>query len=259
MTPGETLRDADGTNRPGAVAGLSRPALRHRLFRRPICPRLVGKLGGAGRLWPVARHLLHVLDLLRRGRPRRDLGHRLHPDLHRPGPGGRGGLSDAAQDGAAGQAAQRHLDRRLPRLALRQEPHRRRHRHPVRHGRRAALHRAPAAGRVVDVPLDRRADAGGGQPARRGPHRHLADRRRLDGGVHHPVRRAQRAGLRAAPRHDAGDRLRIGGQAPGVAHRRSVRAVRAVQRSRRPVDPGRKRAGGRRPRRSARARRSPGW
>ena len=30
------------------------------------------QLGGAGRLWPVAGHLLHLVDLLRRGRPRRD-------------------------------------------------------------------------------------------------------------------------------------------------------------------------------------------
>ena len=79
-----------------------------------------------------------------------------------------------------------------------------------------------------------------GSRAGRGAHRHLADRRRPDGGVHHPVRRAQRAGLRAASRHDAGDRLRIGGQAAGAADRRPVRAVRAVRRPGRPAGPGRR-------------------
>ena len=214
MTAGETLTDADGTNRPGAVAGLSRPAVRRRLFRRPVRARLVGELGWR-RPSMACRWRIYCTSWTFYGAVGRAATSGIDFILIYTGPAlvVVVGLSDAAQDGAAGQAAQRHLDRRLPRLALRQEPRRRRHRHPVRHGRRAALHRAAAAGRVVDLPLDRRADAGGGQPARRGPHRHLADRRRPDGGVHHPVRRAQRAGLRAASRHDAGDRLRIGGQA----------------------------------------------
>ena len=135
----------------------------------------------------------------------------------------------------AGQAAQRHLDRRLPRLALRQEPRRRRHRHAVRHGGRAALHRAAAPGGVLDLRHDRRAHAVGRRRARRGPHRHLAGRGGPHGGLHHPVRRAQRAGLRAASRHDAGDRLRVGGQAAGPAGGRSVRGVRPVQRAGRPA------------------------
>ena len=141
------------------------------------------------------------------------------------------GYPDAAQDGAAGQAAQCDVDRRLPGLALRQEPRRRRHRHAVRHRGRAALHRAPAPGGVLDLQDHRPAGALARRLARRGAHRHLADRGRPDGALHHPVRRAQRAGLRAASRHDAGDRLRIGGQAAGAADGGAVRAVRAVRRA----------------------------
>ena len=86
------------TRRPGAVAGLSRPAVRRRLFRRPPPARVVGELDHrADRLRPVAGDLLHLVDLLRRGRPGRDGGLRLHPDLYRAGAGDHRRLSDAAQ------------------------------------------------------------------------------------------------------------------------------------------------------------------
>src|SRR5260370_38859336 len=113
MTTGETRTHAGGTHRPGPVAGLSRPALRRGLFRRPTRWHLVGQLGGAGRLRPVAGHLLHVVDLLRRGWPRPDRRLRLRPDLHRPPPADRPRLPDPAQKGPAGPATQTDLERRL--------------------------------------------------------------------------------------------------------------------------------------------------
>ena len=246
MTAGETRTHARRTHRPGPVAGLSRPAVRRRLFRRPargawsassVAPTVYGLslaiyctswtfYGAVGRASTAGFDFVLIYT--------------------GPAAGDHRGLPDAAQDGAAGQAAQRDLDRRLPRLALRQEPRRRRHRHAVRHGGRAALHRAAAAGRVLDLPDRRRAGALDRRSRRRGAHRHLADRRRPDGGLHHPVRRAQRAGLRAASRHDAGDRLRIGGQAARAADRRPVRAVRAVRRAVRSFGASRAGARGRR-------------
>ena len=64
--------DARRARGPRAVAGLSRPAVRRGLFRRPAPARVVRELGHrADRLRPVARDLLHLVDLLRRGRARR--------------------------------------------------------------------------------------------------------------------------------------------------------------------------------------------
>src|SRR5260370_42325438 len=100
MTTGETRTHAGGTYRPGPVAGLSRPALRRRLFRRPARWHLVGQLGRAGRLWPVARHLLPLLDLLRRGRPPLHRRLRFRADLYRPLAAERPRLSPAAPHGA---------------------------------------------------------------------------------------------------------------------------------------------------------------
>ena len=244
MTTGETRTHAGGTNRPGPVAGLPGPAVRRGLYWRPLRPGLVVEFRGAGRLWPVPGHLLHLLDLLRGGRPGGHQRNRLPLHLYRPGRRRDPGLSDAAQNGARGQAAQRHLDRRFPGLPLRQEPGRGRHRHLVRHGGRAALYRPATPGGVVLVPHHRPADSGAG--GRRRTHRHLADRGRPHGRVHHPVRRPQRPCLGAAPRHDAGHRLRIGGQAAGPADGGTVRAVRAVRRAGRPDGTARPGAGRRR-------------
>src|SRR5258708_15666465 len=113
MTTGETRTHAGGTYRPGPVAGLSRPALRRRLFLRPARWHLVGQLGRAGRLWPVARHLLHLVDLLRRGRTRLDRRLRFRAVLYLPPATERALLSDAAQDDSAGLEAQCELARRL--------------------------------------------------------------------------------------------------------------------------------------------------
>ena len=126
--------------------------------RRVRQVRLVRQPAGPGGLRPVARHLLHLLDLLRGGGTGSHGGPRLHPDLFRACAGDHARLPAAGQDGAPRQAPERYLDRRLPRLALRQEPRRRRQRHVVRDGRRAALHRAAAAGRVLDLQHHRRAD-----------------------------------------------------------------------------------------------------
>ena len=85
---------------------------------------------GAGRPRPYhlcaqPRHLLHLLDLLRLGRPRLRARPRIPRHLYRPGAGVRVRLPAAQPHHPAGQGREDHLDRRLPRRALRQELRRR--------------------------------------------------------------------------------------------------------------------------------------
>ena len=103
----------------------------------------------AADLSAVAGDLLHVLDVLRLGRAR--LAHRLRlpHHLYRPGADDRPVLAADRAHRAAGQGAEHHLDRRLHRRALRQEPGGRRHRGADRHHRHHSLHRAAAQSGVV--------------------------------------------------------------------------------------------------------------
>ena len=105
--------------------------------------------GAAADLSAVARDLLHLVDLLRLGRAR--LAHRLRlpHHLYRPGADDRAGLAADRAHRAARQGAEHHLDRRLHRRALRQEPGGRRDRRADRHHRHDSLHRAAAQGGVV--------------------------------------------------------------------------------------------------------------
>ena len=96
----------------------------------------------AADLSAVAGDLLHVVDVLRFGRL--GLAHRLRIShhLYRSGADDRAVLAAAGAHRAAGQDPEHHLDRRLHRRALRQEPGGRRHRRADRDHRYHSLHRA---------------------------------------------------------------------------------------------------------------------
>ena len=169
--------------------------------------------GAALHLRAQPRHLLHLLDLLRLGRPVLRARPRIPRHLYRPGAGVRVRLSAAQPHRAAGQDREDHLDRRLPRRALRQELHRRGDRHADRHHRRGALYRAAAEG---DLRL--------GQPDGRALHRlaallrsvrqrHLAGRGHAAGAVCRAVRHPPCRRHRASGRAGAGGRGRNRGQA----------------------------------------------
>ena len=105
----------------------------------------------------VAGDLLHVLDVLRLGRAR--LAHRLRlpHHLYRPDADDRPLLAADRAHRAARQGAEHHLDRRLHRGALRQEPGGRRDRRADRDHRHHSLHRAAAQSGVVLARHDPRA------------------------------------------------------------------------------------------------------
>ena len=126
-----------------------------------------GALGHRQRhhLRPVLGRLLHRLDLLRQRRPRRDLRRLVPADLPRPDAGHAAGLDRGAQDGAHRPHLPHHLDRRLHRQPLRQEPAPRRAGHADHRRRHRPLHRAAAEGRLRRLPgADRRAGAPASPP-----------------------------------------------------------------------------------------------
>ena len=196
---------------------LSGPAVRHRLLRRSPAPTQAAPAGLG--LQPVAGRLLHQLDLLRRGRPGRRPA--LVLPAHLPGahPLPAAGAATGEEDGADQQEGKHHLHRRLHRLPLWQVAdagHRRRADLP---GRRPALPGAAAQGhRHRRQPADRHQCRVPEHP-RPG---HRAVRLPGAGGLRHPVRHPQPGRHRAPPRHDAGDRLRIPGQARRLHRRRPL-------------------------------------
>ena len=103
----------------------------------------------AADLSAVARDLLHVVDVLRLGRAR--LAHRLRlpHHLYRPDADDRARLPADRAHRAARQGAEHHLDRRLHRGALRQEPGGGGDRRADRDRRHDPLHRAAAQSGVV--------------------------------------------------------------------------------------------------------------
>ena len=178
----------------------------------------------------VACDLLHVVDVLRFGRPRLALGLRFSRHLYRPAGDGGARFSADRPHRAARQGPKHHLDRRLHRRALRQEPGGRRNGGADRHCRHDPLHRA-AAQSGVGLGLDH---IGGSLARRRST---AAARRRravcgagdgdLRGAVRHPAHRRHRA----PGRLDAGDRGGIDRQADGLPRRRRVRDLRHVPRA----------------------------
>ena len=145
----------------------------------------------------------------------------------------------AARDQAR-QVAEHHLDRRLHRGALRQEPGGRRHGGCHRDRRFGALHRAPAQGGGVLAGDDpQRGQAVLLDPDHR---RHRAGRDAGDGGIRGAVRHPPDRRHRAPARPDAGGRHRIHRQAGGLSRRRRLRHLLDVHAGRadrtRDEDPG---------------------
>ena len=174
--------------------------------------------------------VLHRLDLLRQRRPRRQR-RRLVP-AHLPGAhaGHGAGLAGAAQDGAHRAHLAHHLDRRLHRQPLRQEPAAGRPRHAHRAGGRGALRGAAAQGRRQRLCAAHRHAA-----RRRGRLRHRAADRAGAGRLHHRVRHPPPRQHRA-PRGPGGShRRRVGGQAAGLSGGRRLRHLGALRRPGRTV------------------------
>ncbi len=217
---------------------------RHRacLHRLPLCRGELGRPHAPGRrrggpqralhLSAVARGLLHLVDVLRLGRARLQAGARFPHYLPRPDADDRARLSAGAQDRAAGQGAEHHLDRRLHRRALRQEPGGGGDRDAVRGDRRHPLHRAAVEGGVVVARHHARLHPAGGHDLDR-LRRPRLRRRRHHGGVRRVVRHAPHRRHRAPARPDAGDRYRVADQArrlPGGGHLRHLLPVRRAGR-----------------------------
>ena len=180
---------------------------------------------------------MHRLDLLRQRRPRGHLGGLVPADLPRADAGDGAGLDGGAQDDPHRQDLPHHLDRRLHRQPLWQEPLARRAGDADHRGRHRALHRAAAEGHLGRLRAADHATGRTGGGRRRLVARQHALRRAGAGRLHHRVRRAAPGQRRTARRHGRGDRLRVGGQAGGVSGRRPVRGLRPLRRARRAVCP----------------------
>ena len=205
------------------------------LYRAPVPGRELWRpyAARARRLVPpahlsaVACHLLHLLDVFRLGRAR--LAHRVRfpHHLYRTDADRRARLPVPDPRGAARQGAKHHLDRRLYRRALRQEPGGGGDGRPHRHRRHDPLYRAAAQSRCVLGQHDPRRGIAGRRGAaaawRRGAVRGAGDGD-LRGAVRHPPYRRHRTPRRA----DAGDRSGVDRQTHGVSGRRRVRHLRDV-------------------------------
>ena len=189
----------------------------------------------------VDRRLLHGVDVLRQRRPRGGIAASTSCRSIWGRRWSRAVVAPDAQDPAHQQGQPHHLDRRLRRLALRQEPAARRPRHHHRRDRHHAVHRAAAERRVGE--LQRAAALSGDRACRPTPEPdfdvpgHGALRGRADGRLRDPLRHAAHRRDRAPRRHGRGDRLRIDRQAGRLPGRRRVRDVRDVRRLRRHLQP----------------------
>ena len=136
----------------------------------------------------LARDLLHVVDVLRLGRPR--LAHRLRLSHHLYRPDGDGGarLSADPAHRAARQGAEHHFDRRLHCGALRQAPGGGGGGRVDHHHRFDPLHRAAAQGGVVLTRRDPRPYHSADRSDRVGARRYRVVRRPYHGGLRHAVR-----------------------------------------------------------------------
>ncbi len=219
-------------------ARLHRTSVRCRELWRPRAPVPARGPLPAPDLSAVARDLLHVLDLLRLGRP--GLAHRLRvPDhLCRPDHHDRSLLPPHHAGRAPRQGAEHHLDRRLHRRTLRQVAGGRGDGGADRHHQHDPLHRPPAQSGVGiartiigEVRPDIARQHAGGR-------RHRAVRGVVDGGLRRPVRHAPYRRHRAPGRPDARGRRRVAGQARRLPGRRRVRDVLDVRRAGRAVHPG---------------------
>ncbi len=129
----------------------------------------------------------------------------------------------AAPHAAHHQGLRHHLDRRLHRIALRQERSAGRPGHDDRADRHHAVHLVAAEGGLDQRLGDPRLPGHGAVLARPRP-----VRRPADGCVQHPVRYPAHRRHRASPGDGGGDRLRIRGQADRLRHRGRGRDVRHI-------------------------------
>ena len=228
--------DAARLGRHRRCARLPRAAVRHRELWRPDAqarqPRADGHLPA------VARHLLHILDLLRLGRARITHRLRLPRDLCRPNADGRAWHSADPAHRAARQGTEHHLDRRLHRGALRQASGGGGNRCADRDRRHDSLHRAAAQSRVGLAQHDSGSSRHDDRHAAAGAWRHRAVRRARDGGIRGSVRHAPHRCDRAPGRAHPGDRNGVAGQARRVRDCRRIRHLLHVRRAGRAVHQG---------------------
>ena len=218
--------------------------------RRPA--RAPGPLGHRQRLGlrAVDGGVLQRLDLLRQRRPRGG-GRRVVP-AHLPGAdaGDDPGVDGGAQDDPHRAQLPHHLDRRLHRQPLRQEPAAGRAGDADHRGRHRALHRAAAEGHLRRLCADDHAAGRAAGAQRALVQRQHAVHRAGAGRLHHRLRRAPPRQRRAPRRHGRGHRLRVDRQAAGLPGGGRVRRLGPVRRPGRPV---RARHGGARPEPAAHA------
>ncbi len=189
-------------------------------LRRPArAPGPPGLAAVAGHLHAVDLDLLHLLDLLRRGRLGRAqrAGVRDHLPRARRWSSSAGGCSCASW---CASASCHRITSIADMLSSRygKSAGAGRAGDADRGGRLHALHRAAAQGRDHQLPGDQRLRAPPPCGLLQRPAQLPAgvlDRRR-HGGVHHPVRHAQHRRQRAPPRRGGGDRGGGGGQAGGA-------------------------------------------
>ena len=235
----ETSSDAARLGRDRRRVRLYRPVVRRRQLWRPAVAEPARPRRHAD-LSAVAGDLLHLVDLLRLGRLRHPHQLRFSRDLSRPDPDDRALHAAAPARDPARQVAEHHLDRRLHRGALRQEPGGRRHGGCDRDRRFRALHRAPAQGGGVLAGDD--PERGQAVLLDADHRRHRAGRDAGDGGIRGAVRHPPDRRHRAPARPDAGGRHRIHRQAGGLSRRRRLRHLLDVHARRadrtRDEDPG---------------------
>ncbi|MCY1397618.1 hypothetical protein D9M71_126280 [compost metagenome] len=229
-SPHVAVHRADCRRRPGLYGH----HVRHRLLWRPSQRALAAACARLG-VQPVAGGLLHQLDVLRRRGPGRRTALVVPADLPRADPVAGRRAVGPAKNGDDQQTGEHHLDRRLHRRTLWQIPVAGGGGGADLPGRRAALYRVAAQRHCARrEPADRCWRRCHGHP---GPG-HGADRVAGAGAVHHRLRYPQPRRHGAPPRHGAGHRLRIIGEAVRVSRRRRLRDLRPVRRFRRPVRPG---------------------
>ena len=217
------------------AARLGRDCSRIRLHRVPVFRRQLRRpfVAAAARprqradLSAVAGDLLHLMDVFRLGRIRDPHQHRFSRDLSRPDPDDRGVHAAAAPRDPAGEIAEHHLDRRLHRGALRQEPGGRRDGRVDRDRRIGSLHRASAQGRGVVAGND--PERGPGLLQHSDHRRHRAGRDPGNGGIRRAVRNPPDRRDGTSARSDAGGRHRIHRQAGGLPRGRCVRHLLDVR------------------------------
>ena len=184
-------------------------AVRDRRLRRPA--------GGARAindrqrldLHAVAGRLLHGLDLFRQRGPSGRLRGLVPADLPWADAGDALGGTRGAEDDPHREDLPDHLDRRLHRQPLRQEPASRRAGHADHRRRNRPLHRAAVEGGVRGLSrAHRRSGVARGTGGRLVAGRHAPGRAGA-GGVHHRVRHAAPRQYRAARGHGRGHRLRV--------------------------------------------------